>query len=122
MIDFRSDTVTRPSIKMRNAMSQAEVGDDVYGDDPTVNELEQWSAKRHGRRRGPNLGPDDGAAAELLGGTGCRRGVAGTFPARDAARASRPLGPDVSNVVAALQGAGNRPQSVSSVADWKREL
>ena len=48
MIDFRSDTVTRPSMKMRNAMSQAEVGDDVYGDDPTVNELEQWSAKRHG--------------------------------------------------------------------------
>jgi threonine aldolase len=48
MIDFRSDTVTRPSLKMSNAMSQAEVGDDVYGDDPTVNELEQWSAKRHG--------------------------------------------------------------------------
>jgi len=48
MIDFRSDTVTRPSLKMRNAMSQAEVGDDVYGDDPTVNELEEWSAERHG--------------------------------------------------------------------------
>ena len=48
MIDFRSDTVTRPSIKMRNAMSQAEVGDDVYGDDPTVHELQQWSAKRPG--------------------------------------------------------------------------
>lgn len=48
MIDFRSDTVTRPSLKMRNAISQAEVGDDVYGDDPTVNELEQWSAERHG--------------------------------------------------------------------------
>ncbi|PKI12800.1 low-specificity L-threonine aldolase [Colwellia sp. 12G3] len=48
MIDFRSDTVTRPCSKMRDAMAQAEVGDDVYGDDPTVNELEQWSAKRHG--------------------------------------------------------------------------
>lgn len=48
MIDFRSDTVTRPCLKMRDAMYQAEVGDDVYGDDPTVNELEQWSAKRHG--------------------------------------------------------------------------
>jgi threonine aldolase len=48
MIDFRSDTVTKPSIKMRDAISQAEVGDDVYGDDPTVNELEQWSAQRHG--------------------------------------------------------------------------
>jgi threonine aldolase len=48
MIDFRSDTVTRPCLKMREAMSQAEVGDDVYGDDPTVNELELWSAERHG--------------------------------------------------------------------------
>jgi threonine aldolase len=48
MMDLRSDTVTKPSLKMRNAMSSAEVGDDVYGDDPTVNELEQWSAKRHG--------------------------------------------------------------------------
>ena len=74
------------------------------------------------RRRGPSLGPDDGAAAGLLGGTGRRRGVAGAFPARGAARAPRPLGPGVSNVVAALQGAGGGPQSVSSVADWKREL
>ncbi|MGF1723481.1 low-specificity L-threonine aldolase [Photobacterium nomapromontoriensis] len=48
MIDFRSDTVTRPSKAMRNAMADADVGDDVYGDDPTVNELEQWAAKRHG--------------------------------------------------------------------------
>ncbi|GAA6173086.1 low-specificity L-threonine aldolase [Colwellia sp. KU-HH00111] len=48
MIDFRSDTVTRPSEKMRQAMSAAELGDDVYGDDPTVNELESWSAKNHG--------------------------------------------------------------------------
>ena len=48
MIDFRSDTVTRPSKEMRHAMANAEVGDDVYGDDPTVNELESWAAKRHG--------------------------------------------------------------------------
>ena len=48
MIDFRSDTVTRPSKTMRTAMANAEVGDDVYGDDPTVNELESWAAKRHG--------------------------------------------------------------------------
>ncbi|WP_169196481.1 low-specificity L-threonine aldolase [Devosia sp. MC1541] len=39
--DFRSDTVTRPSDGMRAAMAEAEVGDDVYGDDPTVNLLEQ---------------------------------------------------------------------------------
>jgi threonine aldolase len=48
MIDFRSDTVTRPCQEMRDAMANADVGDDVYGDDPTVNELELWAAKRHG--------------------------------------------------------------------------
>ncbi len=48
MIDFRSDTVTRPCQSMREAMANAAVGDDVYGDDPTVNELETWAAKRHG--------------------------------------------------------------------------
>lgn len=51
MIDFRSDTVTQPDQKMRNAMANAPVGDDVYGDDPTVNELEQWAAERHGLRQ-----------------------------------------------------------------------
>jgi threonine aldolase len=42
--DFRSDTVTRPSAKMRQAMAEAVVGDDVLGDDPTVQELESMSA------------------------------------------------------------------------------
>lgn len=41
MIDLRSDTVTRPTHAMRAAMARAEVGDDVYGDDPTVNRLEE---------------------------------------------------------------------------------
>lgn len=45
MIDLRSDTVTRPSLRMREAMAQAEVGDDVYGEDPTVNRLEQRAAE-----------------------------------------------------------------------------
>jgi threonine aldolase len=48
MIDFRSDTVTRPCSIMRQAMSQAKVGDDVYGDDETVNEFERWVAINHG--------------------------------------------------------------------------
>ena len=39
-VDLRSDTVTKPSAAMRQAMAEAEVGDDVYGDDPTVNALE----------------------------------------------------------------------------------
>ncbi len=44
MIDLRSDTVTMPSEAMRNAMREAEVGDDVYGEDPTMNRLEQRAA------------------------------------------------------------------------------
>ena len=45
MIDLRSDTVTKPSDKMRAAMAAAEVGDDVYGEDPTVNRLQERAAE-----------------------------------------------------------------------------
>ncbi|MCK5922099.1 MAG: low-specificity L-threonine aldolase, partial [Methylococcales bacterium] len=45
MIDVRSDTVTRPTDTMRQAMMSAEVGDDVYGDDPTVNRLQDMAAE-----------------------------------------------------------------------------
>lgn len=48
-VDLRSDTVTRPTPSMREAMCEAEVGDDVYGEDPTVNRLEKMSAERLGR-------------------------------------------------------------------------
>jgi threonine aldolase len=48
-IDLRSDTVTRPTGAMRAAMAVAEVGDDVYGEDPTVNELEAKAAEIFGR-------------------------------------------------------------------------
>lgn len=44
MIDLRSDTVTKPTEEMREAMFKAEVGDDVYGEDPTVNQLEELAA------------------------------------------------------------------------------
>lgn len=47
-IDLRSDTVTRPTPAMRKVMAAAEVGDDVYGDDPTVNRLEAVAAERLG--------------------------------------------------------------------------
>ena len=47
--DFRSDTVTKPSAEMRAAMAAAEVGDDVFGDDPTVNRLEQRMAAMLGK-------------------------------------------------------------------------
>jgi threonine aldolase len=49
MIDLRSDTVTRPTPEMRAAMAAAEVGDDVYGEDPTVNLLEKRAAEIFGR-------------------------------------------------------------------------
>ncbi len=48
-IDLRSDTVTRPTPAMRRAMAEAEVGDDVYGEDPTVNRLEQRAAAIFGK-------------------------------------------------------------------------
>ncbi|KUO97213.1 low-specificity L-threonine aldolase [Ferroacidibacillus organovorans] len=49
MIDLRSDTVTRPSAAMRHAMAQAEVGDDVYREDPTVLKLEETAAEMLGK-------------------------------------------------------------------------
>ena len=49
MIDLRSDTVTRPSRAMLEEMMAAPVGDDVYGDDPTVNALQQYAAKLSGK-------------------------------------------------------------------------
>ncbi|MDH1680122.1 low-specificity L-threonine aldolase [Pseudomonas chengduensis] len=48
LIDLRSDTVTQPSVAMREAMMAAELGDDVYGEDPTVNRLEAWLANELG--------------------------------------------------------------------------
>jgi threonine aldolase len=51
-IDLRSDTVTLPTPQMRAAMAAAEVGDDVYGEDPTINQLEELSAARMGKEAG----------------------------------------------------------------------
>jgi threonine aldolase len=59
LIDLRSDTVTHPTPAMREAMYRAEVGDDVYGEDPTVNRLEEVAAERLGKE----------AAVFLLSGT-----------------------------------------------------
>lgn len=49
LIDLRSDTVTKPTAAMRRAMAEAEVGDDVYGEDPTVNRLEARAAEVFGK-------------------------------------------------------------------------
>ncbi len=51
-VDLRSDTVTRPTPEMRRAMAEAEVGDDGYGDDPTVNALEEAYARARRQARG----------------------------------------------------------------------
>ena len=48
-VDLRSDTVTRPTPEMRRAMAEAVVGDDVYGEDPTVNKLQARAAEIFGR-------------------------------------------------------------------------
>jgi threonine aldolase len=52
LIDFRSDTVTQPSAAMRRAMMEAELGDDVFGDDPTVIALEERAAELTGKEAG----------------------------------------------------------------------
>lgn len=72
-IDLRSDTVTQPSAAMRSAMAEARVGDDVYGEDPTVNHLEETCAERLGLEAGLLLpsGTQSNLAALL---THCGRG------------------------------------------------
>ena len=52
MPDFRSDTITRPTAAMRAAMAAAEVGDDVFGDDPSVNALQEKTAALLGLEAG----------------------------------------------------------------------
>jgi threonine aldolase len=51
-VDLRSDTVTKPSPEMREAMAYAEVGDDVFGEDPTTNKLQEMAAKMFGKEAG----------------------------------------------------------------------
>jgi len=52
IIDLRSDTVTKPTDRMRKAMAAAEVGDDVYGEDPTINQLQELAAEMTGKEAG----------------------------------------------------------------------
>ena len=72
-IDLRSDTVTRPTEEMRQAMSAAPVGDDVYGEDPTVNELEAYAAQLAGKEAAL-LVPSGTFGNQLALFTHCRRG------------------------------------------------
>jgi len=74
MIDIRSDTVTKPTDAMRSAMAKAEVGDDVYGDDPTVNKLEKLSAKMLGKEASVFV-PSGTFGNQLALFTWCQRGT-----------------------------------------------
>jgi len=73
VIDLRSDTVTQPTREMRQAMADAKVGDDVFGDDPTVNELQQFAAELTGKEAG--LFVPSGTMANLIAVLAhCQRG------------------------------------------------
>jgi len=73
IIDLRSDTVTKPTPAMREAMAQAEVGDDVYGEDPTVNRLQSLAAEMLGTES--SLFTTSGTQSNLLGVMShCERG------------------------------------------------
>jgi threonine aldolase len=74
MIDLRSDTVTLPTEEMRRAMAQAEVGDDVYGDDPTVHKLEELGAELLGKEAALFV-PSGTFGNQLALFTWCRRGT-----------------------------------------------
>ncbi|MGA2521131.1 MAG: GntG family PLP-dependent aldolase [Acidimicrobiales bacterium] len=72
-VDLRSDTVTRPTPEMRRAMAEAEVGDDGYHDDPTVNALEEAYAERVGKPAAVYV-PSGSMANQAAIGALCRRG------------------------------------------------
>jgi threonine aldolase len=72
-IDLRSDTVTQPTPEMRDAMAHAVVGDDVYGEDPTINHLQELAAERMGKEAG--LFVASGTMGNLIGVLAhCQRG------------------------------------------------
>ncbi len=73
IIDLRSDTVTRPTPEMREAMYQAEVGDDVFSEDPTVNRLQELAAQKMGK--GAGLFVSSGTMGNLIAVlANCQRG------------------------------------------------
>ncbi len=73
MIDLRSDTITQPTPQMREAMAKAVVGDDVYQEDPTINQLQEMAAQKMGKEAG--LFVPSGTMANLLATlTFCQRG------------------------------------------------
>jgi len=83
VVDLRSDTMTRPTSAMSQAMAEAEVGDDVFGEDPTVNALEKMAADRMGKEAA--LFVASGTMGTLVGllaqcGLGAARGLCTCAP------------------------------------------
>jgi threonine aldolase len=72
VVDFRSDTITQPTDEMRDAMRDAPVGDDVYGEDPTVNELQALASKMTGKEAALFV-PSGTMANEIAIGVHCPR-------------------------------------------------
>jgi threonine aldolase len=73
VIDLRSDTLTQPTDEMRRAMAEAEVGDDVYGEDPSINQLQERSAELLGKEAGLLMA--SGTMSNLVAAmTHCQRG------------------------------------------------
>ncbi len=73
VIDLRSDTLTQPTEEMRHAMANAEVGDDVYGEDPSVNKLQEQAAEMLGKEAGLLMA--SGTMSNLVAAlTYCHRG------------------------------------------------
>jgi hypothetical protein len=81
MIDLRSDTVTVPTAAMRRGMATAEVGDDVYGEDPTVNQLEEPDRSR--RHLSPTAPRSSGSWAWCSPSRTTSAGRSPLLPARD---------------------------------------
>src|SRR5262249_10300037 len=73
VVDLRSDTVTRPTAAMREAMARAEVGDDVYGEDPTVNQLQEKVAELVGTEAALYV-PSGSMANQIALRVHCRHG------------------------------------------------
>ena len=99
-VDLRSDTVTQPTAEMREAMAEAEVGDDVYGEDPTVNRLQERVAELLGKEAAlfvPSGTMGNQIAIRLL--TAARRRGAGRARAATCAATSSRAWPQISGVM-----------------------
>ena len=116
LIDLRSDTVTRPSIGMKKAMYEAELGDDCYGDDPTINKLEEEVASLLGKEKAVFMssGTQSNLSAAL---SHCGRGeemIVGEpyHMAQDEAAGASVLG---GVAITTIQTAGDRSVSFESI-------